>query len=251
MKFTLFTILGFGFLSLSTASPAASSTNSGMAAVYTSCSKPNVVALTFDDGPYKWHEEVSKLLLQYGAKGTFFVNGNNWDCIYEDTVAKQLLQSYKDGHQIASHTWSHPHLTQLSDDDITSELSQIDTALMNILGIKAAFLRPPYGEYNDNVQRIAGQNGQSLVNWDFDSLDSEGATAAQSEKDYDDLFSSKPSNILALNHETYDPTVHEILPYVLKKYSSSGYQFVTVAECLGMDPYISEGSPSSDHSGTC
>jgi len=214
-----------------------------IATVFGKCTQPNTVALTFDDGPYKWHEEVSQMLNKAGAKGTFFVNGNNWDCIYGNDVANQLLQSFNDGHQIGTHTWSHAHMTEISASDLSSEISKIDTALKKILGVKAAFLRPPYGEYNDAVRQAVGNNGQQMVYWDFDSGDSVGKTAAQSEQLYDAVFAKKPSSLLALNHETYDSTVHQVLPYVLDKYGKSGYRFVTVAECLGMEPYLSQGAP--------
>ena len=82
----------------------------GLATVYTSCTKASVLSgsvisilhllpgqcdrmyayygwrtvmdannslVTFDDGPWKYHEQVSQELLKAGAKGTFFINGNN------------------------------------------------------------------------------------------------------------------------------------------------------------------------------
>lgn len=213
--------------------------------VFTKCSRPNTVALTFDDGPYIWHELVSQTLKDNGAKGTFFVNGNNYDCIYTESVANMLIQSLADGNQIASHTWSHPHLTNLTAGQVQTELTRLDTAMEKILGVKSAFLRPPYGEYNDNVQTVVGQNGQNIVTWDFDSGDSVGATLAQSEADYRTRFGQKPSNILALNHETVNTTVHQLLPFVLNNFKNSGYQFVTVAECLGMEAYVSQVQPGT------
>ncbi|KAG8737793.1 Carbohydrate esterase 4 protein [Ceratobasidium sp. 414] len=47
------------------------------AKVYTKCTKPKTVALTFDDGPYAYIYDISKALVAAGAKGTFFFNGNN------------------------------------------------------------------------------------------------------------------------------------------------------------------------------
>jgi len=222
------------------------------AQVFSSCTESNAIALTFDDGPYIYHQQVANTLTQNGAKGTFFVNGNNFDCIYDESVANQLKASFGAGHQIASHTWSHPHLTQLSTADQTSQLTRLDTALMKILGIKAAFLRPPFGEYNDGVLNVVGNNGQNVVLWDFDSGDSTGSTAQQSKNAYDNILAGKPNNLLALNHETQQSTVTDVLPYVLNKYKNSGYKFVTVAECLGMQPYLSQGNAQArDASWTC
>lgn len=45
--------------------------------VVTSC-KPGYVALTFDDGPYKFTNELLDLLESESVKATFFVNGNNF-----------------------------------------------------------------------------------------------------------------------------------------------------------------------------
>ena len=75
------------------------------------------------------------------------------------------------------------------------------------------------------------------------SGDSDGDSVSQSKALYTSIAKEHPDNIIALNHETYETTVNEVLPYALKTLSNAGYKFVTVAECLGMDPYISEVSP--------
>ena len=64
----------------------------------------------------------------------------------------------------------------------------------------------PYGNYNDLVRQVSFQRNQSLVLWDFDSGDSTGATAQQSKNAYQQLANQHPSNVLALNHETYQTT---------------------------------------------
>ncbi|KAG9019784.1 Carbohydrate esterase 4 protein [Tulasnella sp. 427] len=208
------------------------------AAVYTKCSTANTVALTFDDGPYKWNTKIVNTLNAAGAKGTFFVNGNNYECIYSTANEQRLKTAYKAGHQIASHTWAHLDWTTLSADKLKSEMTRTDTALLKILGVKPAFVRPPYGNYNTQSKTVAGANGQSIVIWDFDSGDSVGKTAAQSDASYDAIAKKHPSNILTLNHETYQSTVDEVLPHALSTLKAKGYKFVTVAECLGgKNPY--------------
>ncbi|KAG8682463.1 Carbohydrate esterase 4 protein [Ceratobasidium sp. 395] len=80
------------------------------AQVVTKCSKPNTVALTFDDGPYWYVYDISKALVAAGAKGTFFFNGNNFGCIYDADNMKRVKYAYDKGHQVASHTWAHKDL---------------------------------------------------------------------------------------------------------------------------------------------
>lgn len=222
------------------------------AQVITSCTKPNTVALTFDDGPYWYSYDISKMLVAAGAKGTFFVNGNNFGCIYDEANVKRLKYLYGKGHQIASHTWSHAHLTTLSWDQIHDEMWRVEKALMQIIGVQPAQMRPPYGEYNDLVREAAGIRGQSIVLWDFDSQDSNGASADQSKQLYDNIIAQHPSNILTLNHETRVDTAFQVLPYAISKLQAAGYQLVTVAECLGVNPYQFTVPPGNrDDSWTC
>ena len=99
---------------------------------------------------------------------------------------------------------------------------------------------PPSGRLGLRVRSLLIHQKNGKTDIFHSSGDSTGATVSQSESSYDKLFDKKPKNILALNHETEKGTVDEVLPYVLQKYKDAGYQFVTVAECLEMDPYISK-----------
>lgn len=38
------------------------------------CIKPNVIAFSFDDGPYIYTKDLLDLLDSYGAKATFFIS---------------------------------------------------------------------------------------------------------------------------------------------------------------------------------
>lgn len=71
--------------------------------VYTKCSKPGVLALAYDDGPYQYTSELVDILDKAGAKGTFFWTGTLYGCIYGQSAA--VKKAFASGHQIASHTW--------------------------------------------------------------------------------------------------------------------------------------------------
>ncbi|KAG6840163.1 hypothetical protein C0991_008485, partial [Blastosporella zonata] len=191
-----------------------------LAQVITKCTVPNTVALTFvrllfrlltnfanieafqDDGPWVYLYDVSKALVAANATGTFFFNGNNYECIYNADEIKRVKYAYEKGHQVASHTWAHKDLTTLTWDQIHDEMWRVELALTRILGVVPAFMRPPYGNYNDLVRQASAIRGQKLVIWDFDSEDSVGATVAQSKTNYDNIIAQHPKTILPLNHET-------------------------------------------------
>ncbi|KAM6490148.1 carbohydrate esterase family 4 protein [Amanita muscaria] len=228
-----------------------------LANVYYHCTQPNMVALTFDDGPYTWAKNVSDTLTAAGAKGTFFYR----DCIYNSNEIANVQYVYSKGHQIASHTWSHPDMTSLTWDQINNEMWLIErehlishtTVKLYLTNFKRLYHvsleRPrlfsgpvPYGKYNNLVLQAAHVRGQDVVVWDFDSQDSTGASPAQQKQNYDNAIAQHPSNLLALNHEVHGKT--ETIPYAIQKLQAAGYRLVTVAECLGKNPYQSVGSPA-------
>jgi peptidoglycan/xylan/chitin deacetylase (PgdA/CDA1 family) len=221
-----------------------------LAQVITSCVKPQMAALTFDDGPYSYIFNISQQLIAADAKGTFFWNGNNYRCIYTDESVKRVKYIYGKGHQVASHTWAHRNLTTLTFDEIHDEMWRVEQALQRLVGVTPAFMRPPYGSYNNLVRQVAHERGQKLIIWDFDSGDSTGSTAAQSNAAYDALAERHPLNVLTLNHEVYEQTAHVVLPHAIKTLKAAGYKLVTVAECLGQQPYQSFNTPQNG-SWTC
>ncbi|KAG6812671.1 hypothetical protein H0H92_001429 [Tricholoma furcatifolium] len=189
------------------------------------------------------------------------MNGNNYDCIYDPDVSQSVQYAFKAGHQIASHTWSHPDLTTIGVDEINSQLSlnngrhpsliknrsvqkSLVDAFRKICGVVPAFMRPPFGSYNDDVLQVAGNQNQFVVTWDFDSGDSIGKTADESMALYDQVVGQRLSTLLTLNHETEATTAKIVLPHAISILKAAGYELVTVAECLGMSPYLSQAEPS-------
>lgn len=163
-----------------------------------------------------------------------------------------LKNAYSKGHQISSHTWAHKDLATLTLSEVDDEFTQVDKALESILGVKTAFMRPPFGSYSDTVLQVANAHNQSVIIWDFDSGDSVGESATQSNAEYDALVASHPNTILTLNHETYDSTATTVLPHAIEVLQGAGYSLATVAECLGLAPYSSIGEAGAkDATWTC
>ncbi|KAI4518118.1 carbohydrate esterase family 4 protein [Schizophyllum commune Tattone D] len=223
-----------------------------LAQVITDCVNPNDAALTFDDGPWNYETDIVNTLDAAGAKGTFFLNGNNYGCIYDQDLVDRIKYAHDHGHQLGSHTWSHYDLSTLTWDQIHDEMWRVEQALQKTVGVTPAFMRPPYGNYNDQVLSASYIRGQSVVIWNFDSGDSIGAPPTQSKNDYDSYLAGHPSGPLLLNHETYNTTAYDVLPHALEKLKAAGYNLVTVAQCLNQQPYQSTQAPGTrDASWTC
>ncbi|KAG8909026.1 Carbohydrate esterase 4 protein [Tulasnella sp. 403] len=209
------------------------------AKVYEHCVDKHAVALTFNDGPGKWTTTIVDILNEEGAKGTFFVNGNrDGNCIYSNENVHRLKKIYESGHEIASHAWEHKDLTGLSKSQIKSQLTKLDTALEKILGVKPAFVRPPFDKYNNKVLEVIGDNKQDVVIHDFEIGNDNGGTASPS-----DAPTTKPVNGLVASQETDKIFVTMVLKPLIQEIKSYGYKFVTVADCLNKKPYVNKKKP--------
>ncbi|KAF9449454.1 carbohydrate esterase family 4 protein [Macrolepiota fuliginosa MF-IS2] len=205
--------------------------------VVTSCTVPGTAALTFDDGPYSYIYDISTALLAHNATGTFFFNGDNYGCIYDEENVQRVKYALNKGHQIASHTWAHKDLATLTKEGINDEMQRVDDALMKIAGIRPAFMRPPFGSSNDLVREISTLRGQVLALWDFDSTDWNSTSADEQKSRLDTLIVRQPSTVLSLQHETHFTTATDVLPYYIKRLQAAGYRLVTLAECTGLPAY--------------
>ena len=125
---------------------------------------PNVIYLTFDDGPYpKYTNQIIELLNQYGAKASFFVIGRVAQ-YHMETIDK----TSRAGHVIANHTWNHYALDQLNRDGFYEEL----LATQNLLGdYQTRCLRPPYGAINSIGRAYAAELGYVVLLWQVDTRD--------------------------------------------------------------------------------
>ncbi|KAJ3063492.1 chitin deacetylase, partial [Podochytrium sp. JEL0797] len=134
----------------------------------TTCSgaATNVWGATFDDGPSVNTPAVLTYFESVNMHATFWVIGAN---VMQNPDI--LLQTYQAGHDIGLHTWSHPDLTTLTDDQIVAELVYSSKAVYEVLGVFPKYFRPPYGSINDNVREIAKKMGLTPVTWAVDSED--------------------------------------------------------------------------------
>jgi len=215
--------------------------------VITQCSKPGVLALAYDDGPAQYTDELVDILDAAGAKATFFWTGTLYGCIYNaEAVVKKAFAS---GHQIASHTWSHPQgLGQASSDVITQEITRLEDAFASLIGIKPAYIRPPYLDTGGQFLPTISGLGYTAVNDDVDSQDWNGFSPDQSKQAFEQAGAGGNGHI-PLMHETYAGTVRELTPWLIEWAGSNGLELVTVAECLGGEAYQETGLTGSG--GSC
>lgn len=126
------------------------------------------VALTFDDGPSPANTpKILDILREHGAHATFFVAGEN-----AVNNKKILARAAAEGHEIASHTYSHIKLTSSSNEKIDREMTRTGAIIEEAIGRQPSLMRPPYGATNARiVDKMYNDYGLTSVLWDVDTRD--------------------------------------------------------------------------------
>lgn len=178
-----------------------------------------MVALTFDDGPYRNNTaSLLDLFEQYDARATFFVVGYHLDVFFEDTV-----DAYRRGFQIGNHTEAHPSLQRVDDEKALQEIRNLNEQL-NQLGIPGdVMLRPPYGEYTDYLQENITV---PMIGWNVDSRD---WISRDADKIYEEIVGKVKDGDIVLLHDIHDETA-AAMQRVVPELVAQGFQLVTIEE---------------------
>ncbi|EUC50341.1 carbohydrate esterase family 4 protein [Bipolaris oryzae ATCC 44560] len=212
-----------------------------------SCTKPGTVALTYDDGPQKvFTSHILDVMASYNAKATFFITGNNIGKGQID-ITPEFTQVIKrmdaEGHQIASHTWTHLDLSAISSQDRHDQMIKNEMALRNIVGKIPTYMRPPYSSCTaeSGCEKDMADLGYHVTyfNLDTDDYEHDDPTLIQYAKDVfkGNVSSAKAANSqwLEIGHDIHEQTAMNLTEYMLSTLTQLGYKAVTVGECLG-DP---------------
>lgn len=128
----------------------------------------NPVFLTFDDGPFgSLTSSILDTLARYNIKAAFFVVGRN----LEKSENKALIKRMRlEGHRIGNHSYSHPNLTNLSQQNIYSEIHRTQLVISECGGTSALF-RPPFGLVDEKVLSTVRDMNLWGLGWSVDTFD--------------------------------------------------------------------------------
>ena len=160
---------------------------------------------------------------------TFFVVGN-WEDKYPEAVKK----IYEAGHEIGSHSNTHPHVNNLSAEKNIEEINLSVSKIEKITGQKTNIYRTPYGEYNDIVIHTAQENKYYTIQWNLDTLDYEGLTG---DKMWNRIKNKLENGSIILSHNGAKHTA-DSLDMLIKNIKSKGFEITTVSDLIYKDNYI-------------
>jgi len=206
----------------------------------------NEVALSFDDGPDpKWTPLILDVLRNKGVKGAFMMIGDEGQ--KNVGIMKRVV---REGHEIGNHTYTHPDISEISNQQLDLELRLTERLFESKLGVQPLYFRPPYDideepDTDDQAApiEIIQKAGYTIVGSKLDTNDwnehprKTPAEMTQSILDQLEIMKVKPQfrgSVILLHDGGGDRSATvAALPMLIDTLRAHGYSIVPVSALLG------------------
>ncbi|MBB5325746.1 polysaccharide deacetylase family sporulation protein PdaB [Anoxybacillus tepidamans] len=203
------------------------STPNGPKAIYKAKKSKHEIALTFD---ISWGDEnalpILNELKKNGIKNATFFLSASWAEQHPQIVTRIK----EDGHEIGSMGYNYTDYTQLEDAKIRRDLMQAEK-VFDTLGIKkVTLLRPPGGNFNPKVLKIADSLGYTVIHWSIDSKDwlNPGVNAIINNV----VREMEAGDIILLHASDSAKQTVKALPQIIQTMRQNGYRNVNISELI-------------------
>ena len=203
------------------------------ASVFTEDSE-KLVALTFDEGPSSYTEQILSILTEKGVKATFFLQG---DAAEANPAAARAIADA--GCEIGSNTYSDTDLTGLSADEVRSQIERGADAIEAASGVRPTVLRAPYASFSLENWTQAMDLVSAVVSWNVDSGD---WLVPGADEVTDTVVGSvrAGSIVLLTDGDATGEQTLEALPQIIDRLQEEGYTLVTLSELIKSDVDLRE-----------
>lgn len=187
------------------------------------------IAISFDCAwGTDYTDELLVVMERENVKCTFFTV-EFWTEKHPDYI-KKIFES---GHEIGTHSATHPHMNSLSKENVIKELTTSSKAIEELTGEKVNLFRAPFGEYNDSVLSVAESLGLYTIQWSIDSLDWKDLSKTEIENR---VIKRAQNGSIVLFHNQGKNTA-KALPAIIKTLKEQGFTFVKISELIYKDGY--------------
>jgi cellulose synthase/poly-beta-1,6-N-acetylglucosamine synthase-like glycosyltransferase/peptidoglycan/xylan/chitin deacetylase (PgdA/CDA1 family)/spore germination protein YaaH len=199
-------------------------------------SNSKTVALTFDDGPDPvFTQKILDVLRSHGVKATFFVVGEN----VRDNP--QLLRDeFAQGHEVGNHTFTHPDLESISDDELRIQANATERLIESVLRRRTVLFRPPYGGDMEPMSldrarplAVTSALGYYTVGYGVDPTD---WARPGTDKIVSSVLAHATNGSVILLHDSGGDRQQTVdaLPRIIEGLRARGFAFATVSEMIGV-----------------
>ncbi len=193
-------------------------------AIYRGNPDKKMVALTFD-ATYGDNQtyELLEILRNNNIKATFFLSGI-WLINYPE-LARAIAN---EGHEIANHSYTHPHMTLIPLPEVRNQIVRTDALINNVTGKNSYLFRPPYGEYNQAILNELASLGYVTIMWTIDTLDWKDPGADAIVRRVTENI--EPGAIILMHQSAADTPA--ALQTIITDLRNQGYDFGTVTQVI-------------------
>ncbi len=189
------------------------------------------IALTFDACPTsktdEYDENAIAVLLAENVPATLFMSGR-W---VEKNSEKAKFLSSQPQFEIAAHSYYHPHMIEKDDDRILRELKRTQAIIKRTTGKTPLYFRPPFGEVDERVAKLAAEVGLVTIQYDIASGDPDPGLSPQRIV-RSVLRDAKGGSIIVFHMNRNGVHTAEVLPAIISGLRKKGFSLVTVGELL-------------------
>lgn len=150
-----------------------------------------------------------------------------------DKYPEAVKKIYDAGHEIGTHSDTHPHVNNLSYEQNIEEIEKSNDKIEAITGNRTNLYRTPYGEYNETVIKAAQDKGYYTIQWSLDTLDYTGNSGNEMWNRIKDKIG--PGDIILMHNGTEHTA--DSLEMILKNIQKEGLEIVKLSELLYKDNY--------------
>jgi peptidoglycan/xylan/chitin deacetylase (PgdA/CDA1 family) len=136
----------------------------------------------------------------------------------------------RDGHQLASHTWTHPDLSTLGEDARREEMYRLETAFKTLVGKTPTYMRPPFSSCNAACLATMDALGYHVVYFDVDTddydNDSPELIGNSRNRFQSAVAGTDPATrrFLTIAHDIHEQTVRNLAKFMLDTLKTAGYR---------------------------
>ena len=124
---------------------------------------------------------------------------------------------------------SHNSLGSMGQSQIQQEMTKLETALVNLVGKKPAYMRPPYLDTGGQMLSVMRTMNYKVITNDVDAGDWNNQSPQQSQQVFQRAGPGGNGHI-PLMHETYSGTVNTLTPWLINWAKTNNLRLVTVGE---------------------
>lgn len=209
--------------------------------IQTQCTQRGMYAMTWDDGPAQYTEQLLNTLDSKNVKVTFHITTKY---LTDPNIQSIIQRIAKSGHLIGLRTEASWNLFDMSDEMIRAGLARQANVLASFIGYTPRVVRLPYDKFDDRIVRAVESTGLVVSSFSVETYDYTGSAdrIVKSIQLPLSLAGKGAGSFISIQHDGVQQSVAATAK-IIDLVKGYGYKFVKLDECLGLGDMTKNKEP--------